>query len=67
MQAVKSLPAKLILFAYGLLILIIVALYTASAAAQLTAQSLRSDIRSLDDLRGEVGERLRSCMLMATC
>lgn len=52
-QAVKSLPAKLILCAYGLLVLVIAALYTANATAQLTVQSLRSDIRSIDDLRGE--------------
>lgn len=49
-QAVQTLPAKIVLFAYGLLLLIIIALYTASAAAQLTAQSLKSDIRSIEDL-----------------
>ncbi|KAI8472841.1 MAG: hypothetical protein J3K34DRAFT_457589 [Monoraphidium minutum] len=49
--SVASFPARIVLFAYGLLLLIILAIYTANSAAQLTA-ALVSDIRSLEDLRG---------------
>ncbi|KAI8472842.1 MAG: hypothetical protein J3K34DRAFT_197330 [Monoraphidium minutum] len=49
--SVASFPARIVLFAYGLLLLIILAIYTANSAAQLTA-ALVSDIGSLEDLRG---------------
>jgi hypothetical protein len=50
-QEARSLPARIVVFAYGFVLLIILALYTANAAAQLTAR-LASDVRGPSDLRG---------------
>ncbi|KAI8466415.1 MAG: hypothetical protein J3K34DRAFT_395609 [Monoraphidium minutum] len=47
-----SLPAQVILFTYGLLLIIVIALYTAGTAARLTAAQLGGGIRGRDDLKG---------------
>ncbi|KIZ00715.1 hypothetical protein MNEG_7245 [Monoraphidium neglectum] len=48
----ESLPSRVVLWAYGLLLLILIAIYTANSAALLTAR-INSDIRGLPDLKGK--------------
>lgn len=49
--SIASLPGRIVLFAWGLLVLIMVAVFTANTSANLTAVQLRSQIQTRGDLR----------------
>ena len=49
----NSFPSRLIILAYGLLVVLILALFTANTAAYVTTKALTSTIRSTQDLPGK--------------
>lgn len=49
----KTLPAQIVLWGFGLLLMLIVALYTASSAAIFTKARMVTGIKSIEDLRGK--------------
>eukprot|EP00884_Botryococcus_braunii_P020510 jgi/Botrbrau1/7142/Bobra.0143s0019.1 len=53
LDKVNTLAARIIVWAYGLLIMVVLATYTANTAAQLTTVSLQTNIHNLADLRGK--------------
>lgn len=49
----KTLPAQIVLWGFGLLLMLVVALYTASSAAIFTKARMVTSVKTLEDLRGK--------------